>query len=188
MSDTTTPPTSNSQGANVQGANGQGSGREARTFSVETRFQKLARRPGGLSRTQALENAQAKIEETKPDFEAWLDGELRALTDLVANGVQAGATDSAWAEGIVAHCGQLRDIGTTMGYTLLSFIAGNLCEILEGANTDAKSNIESIMCHVDALLLARQAQYRDMRPEQLPELTGGLRRVAEFIRLSPDDV
>jgi hypothetical protein len=181
MSDTSNRP-------NNQGANGQGSDREARTFFVETRFQRLARRPGGLSRTQALENAQAKIEETKPEFEAWLDGELRELTDLVAKGVQAGAADPAWAAGIVAHCGQLRDIGTTMGYTLLSFIAGNLCGILEGANTDAKNNIESIMCHLDALLLARQAQYRDMRPEQLPELTGGLRRVAEFIRLSPDEV
>jgi hypothetical protein len=180
--------TSNRQGASAQGPNGQASDREARTFFVETRFQRLARRPGGLSRTQALENAQAKIEETKPEFEAWLDGELRELTDLVAKGVQTGAADPAWAAGIVSHCGQLRDIGTTMGYTLLSFIAGNLCEILESTNTDAKSNIESIMCHLDALLLARQAQYRDMRPEQLPELTGGLRRVAEFIRLSPDEV
>ena len=179
---------SNRPSSNSQGANGQASDREARTFFVETRFQRLARRPGGLSRAKALENAQAQIEETKPDFESWLDGELRQLTDLVATGVQAGAADPAWAEGIVSHCGQLRDIGTTMGYTLLSFIAGNLCEILEDANTDAKSNIETIICHLDALLLARQPQYRDMRPEQLPELTGGLRRVAEFIRLAPDDV
>jgi hypothetical protein len=169
-------------------SNSQGSDREARTFFVETRFQRLARRPGGLSRAQALENAQTRIEESKPDFESWLDGELRALTDLVAAGVQAGAADPAWAEGIVAHCSQLRDIGTTMGYRLLSFIAGNLCEILDDPNTDAKGNIDSIMCHLDALLLARQAQYRDLRPEQLPELTGGLRRVAEFIRLTPDDV
>jgi hypothetical protein len=178
---------SNRPGSNGQGSNSQASDREARTFFVETRFQRLARRPGGLSRTQALENAQARIEESKPDFESWLDGELRALTDLVATGVQAGAADPAWAEGIVSHCGQLRDIGTTMGYTLLSFIAGNLCDILEDTNTDAKSNIESIICHLDALLLARQAPYRDMRPEQLPELTGGLRRVAEFIRLAPDE-
>src|SRR5262249_56924809 len=105
----------------------------------------------------------------------------------VGRGGGGGAADPGWAEGIVSHCGQLRDIGTTMGYTLLSFIAGNLCEILEDANTDAKSNIETIMCHLDALLLARQARYRDMRPEQLPELTGGLRRVAEFIRRAPDE-
>jgi hypothetical protein len=171
-----------------ENSNRPGSDREARTFFVETRFQRLARRPGGLSRAQALENAQVRIEETKPDFESWLDGELRELTDLVATGVQAGAADPAWAEGIVSHCGQLRDIGTTMGYTLLSFIAGNLCDILENPNTDAQSHIETIMCHLDALLLARQAQYRGLRPEQLPELTGGLRRVTEFIRLAPDDV
>ena len=37
--------------------------REARVFSVETRFQKMARRPGGVPRDQAIEKAAAKIEE-----------------------------------------------------------------------------------------------------------------------------
>jgi hypothetical protein len=166
----------------------ENSTREGRTFHVETRFQRLARRPGGVPRTQALENAQSNIDQSRPDFEAWLDGELKELVDLVSMGVQARATDPAWAAGIAAHCTQLRDVGTTMGYTLLSFIAGNLSDMLEDPGTDAKSNIESITCHVDALLLARQSQYRSLRPDQLPELTGGLRRVAEFIRLSPDDV
>jgi hypothetical protein len=31
-----------------------------------------------------------------------------------------------------------------------------------------------------ALLLARQEQYRNLRSEQLPELSSGLRRVAEY--------
>jgi hypothetical protein len=50
----------------------ESSSREGRTFPVETRFQKLARRPGGLPRAQAIEAAQAKIEESKPEFETWL--------------------------------------------------------------------------------------------------------------------
>jgi hypothetical protein len=162
------------------------SNREARTFFVDTRFQKMARRPGGISRAQAIENAQLKIEANKPEFEAWLDSELQALVDLVGK-VRAGTAEPQWVELACSHCRQLRDIGTTVGYTLLTFIASNLCEILEGAAPGVESNLEMAACHVDALLLARQARYRNMRPDQLPELSGGLRRVAEFVSTAPDD-
>jgi hypothetical protein len=36
-----------------------------------------------------------------------------------------------------------------------------------------------IDCHIDALFLARTDRYRHLRPEQLPEMTSGLRRVVE---------
>jgi hypothetical protein len=159
--------------------------REGRTFPVETRFQKLARRPGGLPRAQAIEAAEAKIEESKPEFETWLDRELQDLVDLTAT-VRDGSAKAHWVEELSSHCRQLRDIGTTMGYTLLTFIANNLCDILENPNRGLEGNLEMITCHIDALLLARKAQYRNLRPEQLPELSGGLRRVAQFVRTSVD--
>jgi hypothetical protein len=165
-------------------------GREARTFFVDTRFQRLARRPGGVPRDQAIENAQAKIDAGQPEFEAWLDGQLHELVDIVRQ-VQAGTADPAWSAAIASHCRQLRDVGTTMGFVLLTFVANNLCEMLESANGNgAQCNLELIACHVDALLLARQKQYRKLRPEQLPELSAGLRRVAEFAEstsIAPDD-
>jgi len=159
--------------------------REGRTFPVETSFQKLARRPGGLPRSQAIEAAQAKIDETKPEFETWLDRELQDLVDLMS-AVRDGSAKPHWVEELSSHCRQLRDIGTTMGYTLLTFIANNLCDILENPSRGLEGNLEMITCHIDALLLARQAQYRDLRPDQLPELTGGLRRVAEYVRTNFD--
>jgi hypothetical protein len=164
----------------------ESSNREARIFSVETRFQRMARRPGGISRAQAIENAQAKIEANKPEFEAWLDSELQQLVDLRAK-VGSGTAEPQWVEAVCSHCRQLGDIGTTVGYTLLTFIASNLCEILERAGPGVDANLEMLDCHIDALLLARQARYRNMRPEQLPELSGGLRRVAEFVSTAPDD-
>jgi hypothetical protein len=163
----------------------ESSSREGRTFPVETRFQRLARRPGGLPRAQAIKAAEAKIEESKPDFETWLDRELQDLVDLMAS-VRDGSAKPHWVEELCSRCRQLRDIGTTMGYTLVTFIANNLADILENPNAGPEANLEMITCHIDALLLARQAQYRDLRPEQLPELIGGLRRVAEFVRTSVD--
>src|SRR5262245_48935598 len=124
----------------------ENSNREARIFSVETRFQRMARRPGGISRTQALENAQQKIEANKPEFEAFLDSELKQLVALMAK-VRSGAAGPQWVEVACTHCRQLRDIGTTVGYTLLTFIANNLCQILESAGPGVEGNLEMIDCH-----------------------------------------
>jgi len=46
-------------------------------------------------------------------------------------------------------------------------------------------NMESILCHVDALILARQPYYRALQPEQVPELTKGLRRVVKHVTINP---
>ena len=47
--------------------------REARAFFVDSRFEQLARRPGGMPRDEALERAQATIDEIRPSFGEWLD-------------------------------------------------------------------------------------------------------------------
>ena len=160
---------------------------EAYTFFVETRFQQMARRPGGVPREQALENAQSNIEERKPEFEAWLDAELQNLGEAVRN-VQAGTAQPGWADDVCFRSRQLRDLGATMGFVLLTFIANNLCEILEAAPAGHECDMETITCHLDALFLARQEQYRNMRPEDLPELTKGLRLVKESASIASDVV
>ena len=66
--------------------------RPARVFPVETRFQRMARRAGGVPREQAIDNAQAKVEEIKPGFEDWLTAELTGLTDEIAR-AQAGTAE-----------------------------------------------------------------------------------------------
>jgi hypothetical protein len=42
---------------------------DARVFPVVTRFQKMARREGGVSRDKAIEQAQIQIEEVKSNFD-----------------------------------------------------------------------------------------------------------------------
>ena len=52
---------------------------EAREFHVETKFQVLAKRPGGVPRDQALLNAQTTVATLKPGFETWIDDEMTLL-------------------------------------------------------------------------------------------------------------
>lgn len=157
---------------------------EVRVFTVETRFQKLARRPGGISRDQALENAASKIEEIKPGFDDWLKKELRTLADII-NGAKSGNPPPDWIERANIQSRQIRDSGTTMGSELMTFIANSMCEVLDAIADGADCNMESIVCHLDALVLARQPQFRNLTPEQVPELTSGLRRLAEAVTTAP---
>ena len=45
-----------------------------------TRFERMARRPGGVAREQALASAQAHIDDLKSEFVDWLNRELQELS------------------------------------------------------------------------------------------------------------
>jgi len=156
---------------------------DVRIFPVETRFQQLARRPGGIPRDKALAQAQSKIDEAKPAFDGWLNEQLDALLDVVKR-AQTENTDAEWAEAANRYCRQLRDVGTTVDCELLTFIARSFSEMLDAITMGAECDWEAIQCHIDALLLARQKSYRGVKPEQVPDLISGLRRVAEQISIS----
>jgi hypothetical protein len=158
--------------------------RDARIFAVETRFQKLAKRPGGIPRDTAIERAQTGIEEVKPEFDSWLDTELAELASLIKS-AELGQAEPDWIERANSHSRQLRDSAATLQFELLSFIANSLCDVLDVIQTDTNYNLESIICHMNALMLARQKSYRRLTPEQVPELTKGLRRVVEHVTILP---
>ncbi len=153
---------------------------DAKIFFVDSRFENLARRPGGVPREEAIELARAEIEEIKPRFGDWLDQELLQLGELIRQGESHGPDNADWIEVPYLICHRIRDVGTTMGFELVTFVANNLCEIFEAINAGAEYRADLIDCHIQALLLAKQEQYRNLRPEQLPELSSGLRRVVEY--------
>jgi hypothetical protein len=156
-----------------------------RIFPVETTFQKQARRPGGVPRDRAIKYATSRVEEVKPEFEDWVGKELETLADVVGK-MKKGEAPADWVEVANRHSRHLRDVGTTMGSELLTYIAASLCEILDEIATGAPCNVESVTCHVDALFLARQKPYWGLKPEQVPELTAGLRRVVDHVSTSPN--
>ena len=155
-------------------------GPDARLFFVDTRFQRLARRSGGVSREQAISRAQAGIEEAGGGFEEWVDIELKELVDLVKS-ASTGRAAPDWLEAANFRGRQLRDVGTTMGFELLSFVADSLCDLLDSIAGGAECNMDLVVCHVDALVLSRQERYRHMQPDQVPDLTKGLRRVVKHV-------
>ncbi len=157
--------------------------RDPNIFSVDTRFQQLARRPGGVTRERAIERAERHIEELKTDLGDWLDRELQDLSASIRE-LAAEPSSAASLEQAQQSCSQLRDVGATMGYELVTFIASNFCHILDAIKAGAAHDQDMIDCHMDALLLARTDQYRHLTAEQVPEMASGLRRVVELAHAS----
>lgn len=149
-----------------------------RIFAVRTRFQELAQRPGGVPRQVAIRQAGTQIEAFRIEFLDWVDREMQEI-ELGFRAIKGGPASAEQIEAIYRRCRELRDTGTTMGLTLITFIADNLCKVLDTVNDGAPYDAEVIDCHVDALLLAKQHAYRNLRPEQVPEMTSGLHRMLE---------
>jgi hypothetical protein len=159
----------------------------ANIFYADTRFERQARRAGGVDRDRALQRAQAEVEGLKADFDVWIDTEFKKLNAALAE-ITADPADKAALERANVCCAQLRDVGTTMGYELVTFIARTLCEILEAYIAGAPYDQNVIDCHSNAFMLARMEQYRHLRPDQVPEMTNGLLRVVELASIIPPDV
>lgn len=150
---------------------------DARVFDVETNFQKAAKRPGGIKRDEAVKKAAANIEDIKPAFANWLDQEFEELLRIVPERKVKENGDPLWIEAVDRCSTRLVDAAGTMGYPFISFVAANLHAVCEAIREGADYRSEVFACHIDALFLARLPKYKNMRPEDMPELSEGLRQV-----------
>jgi hypothetical protein len=155
---------------------------EAREFHIETKFQALAKRPGGVAREQAIVNAQTTVATLKPTFETWVDDEMTRLLKIIPPD-GADLKDRAWMTTADAHSQRLADVSATMGYDFVSYVANNLCLMFDAIKQGADYRRDVMVCHLDALVLGRKDKFRRMKPEDVPELTDGLRRVLESPKL-----
>jgi hypothetical protein len=154
---------------------------DARIFYADSRFERLARRPGGVPREQALTQAQEQVEDLKQDFDPWLDLELLSLREAVAQ-VHRNPADPATLERAERLCAQVQDISGTMGYELVTFVASSFCTVIDALKAGAVYDKEIVDCHMNALLLVRTRTFRNLRPDQVPEMSGGLQRVVELAK------
>lgn len=159
---------------------------EARIFHVESRFVQMARRSGGIPREHAVAKAQSHVEELTSGFTDWLDQELQQLSAILSE-IADKPGDMEVIERADTNCSQLRDIGATMGYELITFVAGSLCAILDTIKSGAAYDKDMIDCHINALFLVRTEPYRNLSPHQVPEMSSGLRRIVELaIQTQPE--
>jgi hypothetical protein len=155
----------------------ESSSSDVKTFPVDTPFQQMARRPGGVPRVQALERAQMQIDDARDTFGAWFSEQVAAIAAALPADGDSGTDAPRWVETASSHARQLHDIGTTMGYQLVTFIAGNFCDVLDAIRNGAAPNRELIDLHVEALRMSKQEKYQRLTPADFPELSSGLNKL-----------
>ncbi|WP_210190731.1 hypothetical protein [Pseudorhodoplanes sinuspersici] len=145
---------------------------------MDTRFQQMARRPGGVPKELAIEQALSQLDGFKDEFVDWVDREVKELSAAFKT-MTDGRQRASELNDIYRRCCQLRDTGTTMGLELITFVADNLCQVLDNVKAGAPYDADVVACHTDALLLAKQKNYRDLRPDQVIEMTSGLQKILD---------
>lgn len=152
-------------------------------FFANTHYEQMARRPGGVPRDKALAAARHHIDELKSGFIDWLNERLNELAAALA-ALDAEPSLPAHIESAYRISGEVRDVGTTLGYGTVTFVATTLCELLEAIKAGATYDKEMIDCHVNALNYVVR-QRGNLTDEQAAELTAGLRRIAGIASISP---
>jgi hypothetical protein len=140
----------------------------------------MARRPGGMSRNRAIERAEIEIAEVKVEFDEWLSREMTELTTAF-EAARDNPNDPERLAELANRGRQLRDVTATIRLELLSFVAASLCDLLDSVSAETEFPIDSIVCHLDALNLSARPDFRELRPDEVPELTKGLRRVVKHV-------
>jgi hypothetical protein len=133
-----------------------------------------------MSRNRAIERAEIEIAEVKVQFDDWLSRELAELTTAF-EAARDNPNDPERLAELANRGRQLRDVTATIRLELLSFVAASLCDLLDSVSAETEFPIDSIVCHLDALDLSARPDFRELRPDEVPELTKGLRRVVKHV-------
>ena len=131
-------------------------GGDGTIIPVSTRFHSLVTRPGGVSREQAIQSAEAHLGTMQPQFADWLDRQLELLISAIPSGQTEATSEDKWLAAAHVHCRAMRDVGATMGFELLTFAANNLCDIIEIVQAGVDCPFDAIESQINALLLARK--------------------------------
>lgn len=153
----------------------------AKTFGVVTAFAMKAKRKGSMPRQQALRNAQKLITNLAADYQKWFETDMTALRQIVSEGLEAtNAQDPSASHSVDrAHrkATQIREVGSTFDYELITRVAGSLCELLLHLNKIDGQSERIITCHLQALTLVSDTKYQGMKAPDVPDLLDGLRKM-----------
>jgi hypothetical protein len=120
---------------------------------------KVGGRFGALD-ASALAKAEAALKDLASQFSAWLQDELdkieAARTAIKTQGVSQERCDQLYL-----HAHDLKGLGTTYEYPLVSKIAGLLCKITDDPATRTQTPMALIDVHIDAIKAAVRDEIRD---------------------------
>jgi hypothetical protein len=135
----------------------------------------------GAIDADAIAKAEAALKALSGQFAQWLDDEIRKL-EAARAAIQANGYTPATSESLYLRAHDLKGLGSTYEYPLITRIAGSLCKMTDEPERRAKASIFLIDAHIDAI---KACVRDDIRTDTHP--TGAIlaaeleRRVAEHM-------
>jgi hypothetical protein len=98
----------------------------------------------------AIARAEEALKAMSAQFGQWLNDEIVKLDQAQADIREKGLTAET-AEALYFRAHDLKGLGTTYEYPLVTRIAGSLCRLLDDAAARAQAPLTIIHAHVDAI-------------------------------------
>jgi hypothetical protein len=120
---------------------------------------KAGSRFGGID-PAALAKAEAALKGLAGNFEQWMADELGKLKSARAR-IQTDGYNAETAETLYFRAHDLKGLGTTYGYPIVTSIAGSLCRLIDDPATRLRAPLFLLDAHIDAIKAAVRGQIRD---------------------------
>lgn len=109
---------------------------------------------------KAIERAEAALAGMASNFETWLKEEANKLDRTHRAAVAPGAGPDAM-ETFYRSAHDLKGLGTTYGYPIVSQFAGSLCRLIDSPDARARASHLLLGAHVAAILAAVRQKITD---------------------------
>ncbi len=140
---------------------------------------KLGGRLGGID-PAALAKAEAALKGLAGNFDQWMQDELVKL-DAARERVRNEGYNAETAETLYFRAHDLKGLGSTYGYPLVTKIAGSLCRLTDDPTSRMKAPLFLIDAHIDGIKAAVRGGVRDVDHPVAKVLLDELeRRVKEY--------
>ena len=110
---------------------------------------KVGGRLGALDQ-EAIAKAEAALADLSSQFETWLTDEIGKL-DAVYATIKAQGLTRENADALFYRAHDLKGLGTTYGYPLITRVAGSLCKMMDDENKRTEAPRALVDAHLDAI-------------------------------------
>ncbi|MBS0334912.1 MAG: Hpt domain-containing protein [Proteobacteria bacterium] len=101
----------------------------------------------------AIAKAEAALKSLASNFTQWLNDEIAKL-DAARQTVRTAGVTAETMENLYLRAHDLKGLGTTYGYQLITRIAGSLCRMIDDKEKRATVPLELVDAHIDAIKAA----------------------------------
>lgn len=104
---------------------------------------------GGIN-AEAIAKAEEALKGMSAQFGQWLQDEITKL-EAAQNAIRAEGLNSQTAEALYFRAHDLKGLGSTYQYPLVTRLAGSLCKLLDDPTRRAEAPVRLLDAHIDAI-------------------------------------